>query len=266
MRWFLSPRYHWVGMIILGVIFALLGVGAAVLALFVLEDTGDRLAFGFGAVLCLVVGAIPLLFAPRARREMGVKVPDLQPAVPAPIPEDLAAPWPLPAVATALANELVDTPYAVSFNEKMIRVNWDLGDQTWWVAAQKNGTNRAFETRLVMAGVGDVTRTDHYYALDWKAGLPVLGAAGVSSFGGRVWRYEKRIELGTSRDGLTKAVDYTFSTTDVNDPLQAVLDRAGWTKPKLDAEARGALMVGLIGASAIPLVPLAFLIKWWLSR
>lgn len=266
MQFFLPARYHWVGMIIFGVVFALLGVGAAALALFVMEDTVGRLAAGFVAVVCLVVGAIPLFFAPQARREMGAKLTELRPAVLKPVTADLEKPWPLAAVASELAHALRDTPYVVAHNDRVIQVNWDLGNKTWWVAAQKNGTTRAFETRLVMAGEGKVTRTDHYFALDWQAGLPVLGAAKGSSSGGRVWRYERRIELGTGREGLTKAVDYTFNTKDLNDPLQAVLDRAGWTKPKLDAEAKGALIVGLIGASAIPLVPLAFLIKWWLSR
>lgn len=266
MQWSLPARYHWLGMFIFGAIFALLGVGAAVLAAFVMEETPDRLAFAGVALVCLVVGGIALFFAPRAKREMGTKAPDVRPAAPERVTTQLAQPWPLAAVASELAHELRETPYAVAHNDEMIQVNWDLGDKSWWVAAQKNGTTRAFETRLVLAGPGKVTRTDHYYALDWQAGVPVLGAATGSSSGGRVWRYEKRIELGTSRERLTKAVDYTFNTQDLNSPLQAVLDRAGWTRPKLGAEAKGALIVGLIGASAIPLVPLALLIKWWLNR
>ncbi|WP_256837873.1 hypothetical protein [Ornithinimicrobium faecis] len=266
MRWNLPTRLHWLGMIIFGVIFAALGVGAAVLAIAVMTETADRLAFAFVAVLCLVVGGIALFFAPRAKREMGTKLTDLRPAAPEQVATDPEKPWPLAAVASELAYALRETPYVVAHNDEVIQVNWDLQDRSWWVAAQKNGTTRAFETRLVMAGPGKVTRTDHYLALDWQAGVPVLGAATGSSSGGRVWRYEKRIELGTSREGVTKPVDYTFNTADLNEPLQVVLDRAGWIKPTLGAEAKGALIVGLIGASAIPLVPLAFLIKWWLDR
>ncbi|MGC5628537.1 hypothetical protein ACPYO6_09870 [Georgenia sp. Z1344] len=263
MRWTLQPQHRWIGMIIFGVIFTLLGAGAAVLALAVASGTSDRLALGFVAVLFLVVGVIALVLAPRARREMGTSsADDLRPAVPDPVVQDLDTPWPLAAVAAALAHELRDTPYVVAHNDEVIQVRWDLQDRSWWVLAQRNGTNRVFETRLVMAGPGKVTRSDHYYALDWQAGVPVVGALTGSSEGGRVWRFEKRVELGTSADGPTTPVDYTLNTADLNTPLQAVLDRAGWTKPKLGAEAKGALIVGLIGASAVVIVPIVFLVRW----
>ncbi|MGC5616715.1 hypothetical protein [Georgenia sp. Z1491] len=254
-------------MIVFGVIFTLLGLVAAVAALVVMSETSDRLAVGFIAVLFLVVGVTALAFAPRARREMGAKgAGDLRPAAPDPVVQEPDTPWPLAAVAAALAHELRDTPYVVAHNDEVIHVRWELQDRSWWVLAQRNGTNRVFETRLVMAGPGKVTRSDHYYALDWQAGAPVVGALRGSSGGGRVWRFEKRVELGTSTDGAPTPVDYTLNTADLNTPLQAVLDRAGWTKPKLGAEAKGALIVGLIGASAVVIVPIVFLVQWLTGR
>lgn len=261
-QWNLPSRYRWIGMLIFAAIFLILGLGAAVAVFSVADDTGGRFAFGGVALLCLVVGGTALAFAPRARRESGTTSGPLSPVQAASVAQDLERPWPLPAVASALAHELRGTPYRVAHDDRAMEVTWDLGDRSWWVGAQRNGIRRIFSTRLVMAGPGKVTRTDHYFTLDWQAGAPIVGAATGTSSGGRVWRFEKRVELGTDRDGVTVPVDVTFSTNDLDVPLQRVLDAAGWTSPKLGAEAKGALVVGMIGASAVVIVPLVFLVRW----
>lgn len=261
-NWQIKPQHKWIGMVIFGIIFTLLGLALCV-GSFWIADGFQRWAVFAVSLLVLVVGILPLAYAPRARRETGTKVAEnLVPAQPRQPADDADTPWSVATLAGALAHELTGTPYVVSHNDELIRVTWDLGDRSWWVAAQRNGTERAFETRLVMAGPGKVSRTDHWHALDWQAGVPVLGSVQAQTGGGRVWRWEKRVELGTGADGLSTAVDYTFSTADLNRPLHDVLERGGWSKPALGAEAKGALIVGGIGASAIVLVPLAFLIKW----
>ena len=60
---------------------------------------------------------------------------------------------------------------------------------------------------------------------------------------------------------VSTAVDYTFDTADLDRPLEQVLERGGWAKPAWGAEAKGALIVAGIGASAVVLVPLALLLQ-----
>jgi len=263
--WQIKAHQKWIAMIVIGVIFTVAALGILVGA-FLVDDAFVRWVLIVVGLLVLAVGILPLAYAPRARRETGRKVADdLVPAAPSPGTDDLGRPWPVPVLAGALAHELEGTPYVVEHNDRMIRVTWNLGDRSWWVLAQKNGTDRVFETRLVLAGPGKVSRTDHWHALDWQAGVPVVGTLRSQTGGGRVWRYEKRIELGTGRDGLSRAVDYTFNTADLDRPLAAVLERAGWAKPAWGAEAKGALFVAAIGASAVVLVPLGLLLKHWLG-
>lgn len=260
--WQIKSHQTWIGMIVIGVIFSLLGLAMVAGSFLIEEPLGRWAAFGVGLVV-LVVGIVPLAFAPRARRETGKAIDqDLVPATPQPAPSEESTPWSVGTVASALAHELEGTPYLVEHNEWIIRVTWDLGDRSWWVLAQKNGTDRAFETRLVLAGPGKVTRTDHWYALNWQAGVPVLGSWQASTASGRVRKYEKRMEWGTDRDGLSKTVDYTVNTNHLDRPVAEVLERAGWGRSGLGAEAKGALIVGAIGASAVVIVPLVFLIRW----
>lgn len=262
--WQIPANKRWVGMIILGVIFTVSGLGILV-GSFIVENRFDGwMMFGVG-ILVAITGIIPIAYAPRARRETSKKVPvDLVPTQQRVVGDEPSKPWPVSVVAGALAQELEGTPYAVAHNDQVIRVTWDLDDRSWWVLAQRNGTSRAFEIRLVLAAPGKTSRTDHWYALDWQAGVPVIGAMTSETSGGRVWRYEKRIEMGTDGQGLSKEVDYTFNTADLDRPLHKTLARAGWDKPKWGAEAKGALIVGGIGASAIVFVPLALLLDhWW---
>lgn len=259
--WRPGPHQHWILMIVFGVIFTLAGVGVLVGSFFV-GGTFERWAIFAVGLLVLAVGILPLAYAPRARRETGAKVPeDLVPAHPAVPGADAAKPWPVATLAGALAHELAGTPYVVEHNDRMIRVTWDLGDRSWWVLAQRNGTKRVFETRLVLAGPGKVSGTDLWHALDWQSGVPVVGAVDARSTGGRVWRYERRVELSVGADGVSTAVDYTFDTADLDRPLEQVLERGGWAKPAWGAEAKGALIVAGIGASAVVLVPLALLLQ-----
>lgn len=259
--WQLKSHQVWMAMIFFGVIFAVAGL-AVVVGSFLIGEPFTRWAVFAVGVLVLLVGIIPLAFAPRARREGGKAVAqDLVPTHPRAVAHQ-STPWPLADVAAALAQELEGTPYLVEHNEQMIRVTWDLEDRSWWVLAQKNGTDRVFETRLVQAGDAKLSRTDISHQLDWQAGVPVVGSLKASTAAGRVWTYEKRIEWGTDAEGLSRKVDYTFKTRDLNKPLAAVLRRAGWGRPVLDGNAQGAVFVAGIGASAIVLVPLAL----WLQK
>lgn len=260
--WQIKSHQHWIGMIVIGVFFTIGGV-ATLVAAFLVDSLVDRGALLVSGVLVTAAGIIPLIFSRRARRESGAKVDeDLVLAAPQRGPKRALGtePWTLEQVAGDLAKRLEGTPYVVQYNDRMIQVTWDLGDQSWWVLAQKNGIRRVFETRLVKAKNDKLSRTDIWHDLDWQAGVPHLRARAESG-AGRSWRYERRIEFGTDGDGLTKKVDYTLNTKDLNEPLAKVLRRGGWGEAGLGAEALGALMVGGIGASAIVIVPLALLIK-----
>ena len=72
---------------------------------------------------------------------------------------------------------------------------------------------------------------------------------------GRQWSFTRRVEYGLGLDGFKKRVDYTFSTAEINEPVSIIMKRSGW-RETLDGEAKGALAMAGLGASALVLVPL----------
>lgn len=119
--------------------------------------------------------------------------------------------------------------------------------------------SRLFALKLIVLG----------FLNEWPWGAFAAGPAGLGAVAalssGRSWHFARRKEWTLNRYGFHKVVDYRFSTRDVNVPLDHVMKMAGW-RQTLDAESKGALVMGILGLSAIPLVPLAFLITWLVER
>lgn len=182
------------------------------------------------------------------------------PATPLPPATDRKNPWPVEWLAPALATAFEGTPYVVRSNGHSILVHADLVDARWQHLATAHHLKQTFVARFTPTGTkGVIRRTDESRRLEASAGMTHLGAQlGVQS--GRQWGYTRRVEYGVGLDGFTKRVDFEFSTGEINQPVKEVMARAGW-RATLDAESKGALVMGVLGLSALVLVPIGLLAK-----
>ncbi len=146
-----------------------------------------------------------------------------------------------------------------------IRIHADLADATFLDFA---GVNRVRVVRgldIVPNGRGSAALTDFEQDLDLTAGVARLTGS-TRVFSGAKIGYERRIVWGVGADGDWKRqVDFSHSSRQLRGVATDVLKRAGWYRgwyASLPTESKGALWVGLIGASAIPLVPIAFLAQY----
>lgn len=182
------------------------------------------------------------------------------PSRPLPPATDRKDPWPYEWLAPALAQAFEGTPYVVMSNGSSILVRADLVDTRWQHVATTHRLRHTFVTRFVPTGrPGVIRRTDESRRLEASAGPTRLGAQlGVAS--GRQWGYTRRIEYGLGLDGFRRRVDYEFSTDEINEPVREIMRMAGW-RATLDAEARGALVMGGLGLSAAVLVPAVLVVQ-----
>lgn len=182
------------------------------------------------------------------------------PATPLPPETDRKDPWPAQWLAPALATAFEGTPYVVRSNGHSILVHADLADARWQHVATVHRLQHAFVARFTPTDrPGVIRRTDESRKLEARAGLTHLGAQ-LAVQSGRQWGYTRRVEYGLGLDGFRKRVDYEFSTSEINQPVKEIMTRAGW-RATLDAESKGALVMGGLGLSALVLVPLAFGIR-----
>ncbi len=186
------------------------------------------------------------------------------PTAPLPPATDRKNPWPAQWLAPALATAFEGTPYVVRSDGHSILVHADLVDTRWQHVATLHRLRHTFLARFTPTDKpGVIRRTDETRKLEGSAGVTHLGAQ-TSVASGRQWGYTRRIEYGLGLDGFKKRVDYEFSTGEINEPVGEIMKRAGW-RPTLDAESKGALIIGGFGLSAVVVVPLAFLIRWLIS-
>ncbi|MGP9681046.1 MULTISPECIES: hypothetical protein [unclassified Brachybacterium] len=256
-----------IGLSALTLIFLGLGVLLAVLAArdgwsWGLLLTGG--VFALGGLICLS-GALGMI---RERRTAGASSRRPLQMVPVgrplPAPTTRRDPWAWEDVVRAVAMAFDDTPYLVMADQDQIRISANLADARWRHLLTERSLSTTFASTLVRTKPGTARRLDVLYEVDASAGPAGLGAVAALS-SGRSWHFSRRQEWALNRHGFHKVVDYRFSTRDVNVPLDHALTMAGW-KQTLDAESKGALVLGILGLSAIPLVPLAFLIKWLVER
>lgn len=220
--------------------------------------------FLLGGMICLS-GAIGMFRERRtagasARRPLQV-VPVGQPL---PAPTTKRDPWAWEDVVRGVAMAFDETPYLVMADQDQIRIAANLADAQWRHLLTERSLATTFASTLVRTQLGTARRLDVLYRVESSAGPAGLGAVAALS-SGRSWHFSRRKEWALNRYGFHKVVDYRFSTGDVNVPLDHVMKMAGW-RQTLDAESKGALVMGILGLSAIPLVPLAFLITWLVER
>lgn len=182
------------------------------------------------------------------------------PSDPLPPATDRTHPWPFAWLAPALAEAFAGTPYVVLSNGSSILVRADLADVRWQHVATTHRLRHTYVSRFVPTGrPGVIRRTDESRRLDASAGPSGLGAQlGVAS--GRQWGRTRRVEYGLGLDGFRRRVDYAFSTDEIDAPVRAVMGMAGW-RATLDAEAKGALVMGGLGLTAAVVVPAALVVR-----
>lgn len=182
------------------------------------------------------------------------------PAAPLPPATDRKNPWPVEWLAPALAEAFEGTPYVVRSNGHSILVHADLVDARWQHVATAHRLRQTFVTRFTPTGTkGVIRRTDESRRLEASAGVTHLGAQ-VAVQSGRQWSLTRRVEYGLGLDGFKKRVDFEFSTSEINEPVNEIMTRAGW-RATLDAESKGALVMAGMGLSALVLVPVGLLVK-----
>ena len=160
--------------------------------------------------------------------------------------------WSFDELARGVAARLADTPYVVRADNDTIVVHADLADARWRHIATLRGLKDTFVVTLERTGSGKVRRTDETRQLDWHAGVPSIGAQATMR-SGREWSYRRQVSYGLTEKGLDKPVDYTFSTGEINPPLQATLQDAGW-RTELPAVAKGALAMAVM--AVLPWIPI----------
>lgn len=207
------------------------------------------------ALVATVVGFIGFLRETAPDQSAGEHREVVAPPTPLPAGTDRKNPWPQEWLAPALAEAFDGTPYVVRSNGQSILVHADLADARWQHLASLHHLQVAVVARLTPTGTpGVIKRTDESRQVEAHATVHRLGAQ-VAVRSGRQFRSTRRKEYGLGLDGFKKRVDYEFSTAEINEPVGEILKRAGW-RTTLDAETKGALVIGGLGASALVLVPI----------
>jgi hypothetical protein len=251
-------------MLAFAVIFIGLGLTMLVAGL-VAAGPSDRLPLALAGLVFAGVGAVPLAFVPRTRRQSR-RARGLVPATAgAPVAgSTLAEPWPVETVASALADVFEGSPYVVEHNADTIEVSADRIAEYDRTALTRWTLDTMLSVRLAVRRPGVFERTDTVREVVWTDGGLALGRA-LRTTSGWTWHWRRRIEFRLGPGGVHRAVDVTWSTDEVVGRLREVTQRAGW-RIGLGPTARGALIVGCIGGSAIVLVPLALLLQWLAGR
>lgn len=180
-----------------------------------------------------------------------------------PAPATRRDPWAWEDLARGVAMAFEDTPYLVMADPEQIRISANIADARWRHLITGRSLRTSFASTLVRTGPGRARRLDVLHHVELSAGPAGLGAVAALS-SGRSWFSSRRKEWALNRHGFHQVVDYRFSTRDVNVPLDHVLKTARW-KQTLDAESKGALVMGILGLAAIPAVPIGLLAKSFLN-
>lgn len=190
---------------------------------------------------------------------MGAGTPPVRVVTDGPLPPEASArqPWEWVDLARGLAQELEGTGWTVEANDEQIWVSNDIQDNRWVATATRKGTTLARRTVLQREGRNTVVRRDETREVVETKGARRYGRA-VDVSSGRSWQMRTQKQVRRGPDGSIATTGQVLATEDLDAAVAEVMKAAGW-RAKLNAEARGALLVGLIGLSALVLVPLGLL-------
>jgi hypothetical protein len=166
-------------------------------------------------------------------------------------------PWTFDEVHAAIEHRFADTPYAVTRTGDKVTIQADLADTTYLTWAWAHHVNEIRGVEVKARKNGKATTRDYSRSIAVSAGKATLtGAIKYSS--GRQWSLEKNIEYGVGLDGsIGRQVDYTYSTREIQTPVNDVLRRSGWyagplgslpADAKIGAVVAIATIVGLVVA------------------
>lgn len=247
----------------MGIIFTAVGVGLAGLA----WHEGEWAPW-FGAAVFGGVGLLLLSTTARVRAEQsrGDRSP-VQPAS-ASLTSPEPGAWTFTQIGEEIRRRMLDQPYVVDVGPERIRIHADLADARFLSFAGARQVRQVRGLDVVLVAPGNVIRRDWSRGVESSAGLASFRGEVTMSSGKQV-RFERRIESGAPGSGARAAVDYRFDSRELHEPVNEVLQEAGWWQnwySSMPTEAKVALVLAVLGASAIPLVPLAFLIQWLSQR
>lgn len=237
-----------------GVSAAMVALSAGLIWLLVPSFSPQTRWMGWALALLPLLGAIalactlPLLY----REAAGVRNDAF-----VPVPMTGAAQNTTPgvaALASALRDRLVDTPYQVLVSPTSARVEWNLGDVRYRSMLVEHRVQRIFRTTLTDVGGGRFRRVDQEQSYDAS-----LGRLHTASASGRLVRIERRVDLAIGPEGVTATpVDYTLDSRIIDRAVQAGLAQVGG-RTALSAEKVVAIVGGVFGAiTALAAVLVAF--------
>lgn len=254
-------------LLIVGSVFTLVGLGAGAAAL--AERSAQPILtaiLGILGAIFLLMGVIALVLHARGRSRPQPAPADWRPldtADVAQVPLPATTPWSFDQLAAGLVHAFAETPYRVSRSGESLIVRADIADAQWWQLFERHELHQAYAVTLRRTGERTVERGDALSRVEWSAGT--VGGPPRLSFGaeqtvGRVWTTQKRTDVVLGPDlRVSRPVDFSFSSTEVQRPVKEVLERADW-RTALDANARMGLIAASIGGGLALLVVVALVI------
>ncbi len=106
---------------------------------------------------------------------------------------------------------------------------WKIVDAQWYEIFAKAGIKRVFKVLMKFDEArGEVRSTDQAFEVEWRAGVPVLTAAG-SAFRGQQWEMSFESVSAFREDGSWGEIySYRFNTGEIKGPLNKAAAEAGW--------------------------------------
>lgn len=163
----------------------------------------------------------------------------------------------------AITRAVADTPYVVVPTEDGFEVNLDIANARWYGAFNKAGLEYDYSCRVTVSEdsfkIVQGTRK-----VSWTAGVPSHGSVEWSS--GRIYGFEFNKSWALDESFRpAQVIDYSFSPNESLALVRAVGQQLGLTE-KRPASVTGAIVFAGLGASALVIVPVAFLgraLGWW---
>jgi hypothetical protein len=226
---------------------------AAVCALVIVPTVPAASRWGVWAVVVVMVASVAasLTFLPalyRETSELGDFAPlgaDGRPVSGTPQVQQLAL---------GLAAQLAGSPYHVLTSPSAARVEWNTGDIRYQSLLLPHRVQVFYRATLFDVGrPGVISRVDALQKYNSS-----LGRMQTSSVGGRVWRYERRVDIAVTPEGLTKAVDYTLDTRVVDRAVRAACAAVG-IRAGMDAQTKVGIIFAVTGGLVGVLMGVTFI-------